>query len=226
GNVSEYLDSSGQTVAHFEYDPFGRLLDTMPLVSEDLAIKQALSYRFSTKPINFATGLYYYGYRWYDPQTGRWPSRDPIEEGGGDNIYGFVGNASAYEIDALGMFTSSSPYESVGEAHRLSISIPTLYAPRIPPTPLAPPLPIWWDATFGFDGLNAEGIAQCVRCPDGKSRIWKEGNFSFEWSASAGIQVGIPNISVGGATLFIGGRVEGKITGNLGIQCHDTHIHR
>jgi RHS repeat-associated protein len=28
------------------------------------------------------TGLLYYGYRYYDPVTGRWPSRDPIGEVG------------------------------------------------------------------------------------------------------------------------------------------------
>jgi hypothetical protein len=49
------------------------------------------------------TGLYYYTYRWYDPVTGRWPSRDPIEEIGGFNLYGFVGNRSTFAIDALGL---------------------------------------------------------------------------------------------------------------------------
>ncbi|MFU8849282.1 MAG: RHS repeat-associated core domain-containing protein [Opitutales bacterium] len=34
----------------------------------------------------------YYGFRYYDPVTGRWPSRDPIEERGGLNLYAFVGN--------------------------------------------------------------------------------------------------------------------------------------
>ena len=29
------------------------------------------------------TGLYYYGYRYYDATTGRWPSRDPIGDVGG-----------------------------------------------------------------------------------------------------------------------------------------------
>jgi hypothetical protein len=37
-----------------------------------------------------------------DPLTGRWPSRDPIEENGGVNLYGFVGNAPATKIDILG----------------------------------------------------------------------------------------------------------------------------
>lgn len=48
-------------------------------------------------------GLYYYGYRYYDPVTGRWPSRDPIEEEGGINLYGFVGNDGVGRIDDLGL---------------------------------------------------------------------------------------------------------------------------
>ena len=34
----------------------------------------------STKYLDKETGLYYYGYRFYNPSLGRWPSRDPIEE--------------------------------------------------------------------------------------------------------------------------------------------------
>jgi RHS repeat-associated protein len=48
------------------------------------------------------SGLYYYGYRYYDPVTGRWPSRDPIGEGGGLNLYGFVGNMGVQFVDVLG----------------------------------------------------------------------------------------------------------------------------
>jgi hypothetical protein len=44
----------------------------------------------------------YYGYRYYDPQTGRWPSRDPIGEEGGVNLYGFVYNDSQQLYDYLG----------------------------------------------------------------------------------------------------------------------------
>ena len=43
-----------------------------------------------------------YGYRFYDPLTGRWPSRDPIEEKGGMNLYGFVGNDGIDRFDLLG----------------------------------------------------------------------------------------------------------------------------
>ena len=39
----------------------------------------------------------------YDPNMGRWLSRDPIGEEGGVNLYGFVGNRPIDEVDALGL---------------------------------------------------------------------------------------------------------------------------
>ena len=47
--------------------------------------------------------LRYYGSRYYDPLTGRWPSRDPIGEDGGLNLYGFVGNEGVNRWDHLGL---------------------------------------------------------------------------------------------------------------------------
>jgi RHS repeat-associated protein len=44
-----------------------------------------------------------YLYRYYDPLTGRWLSVDPIEEKGGMNLYGFVGNNGVNKIDVLGL---------------------------------------------------------------------------------------------------------------------------
>jgi hypothetical protein len=49
------------------------------------------------------TGVTDYLYRWYDPVTGRWPSRDPIEEDGGVNLYGFVKNSPLGLFDVLGL---------------------------------------------------------------------------------------------------------------------------
>jgi uncharacterized protein RhaS with RHS repeats len=39
----------------------------------------------------------------YDSNIGRWISRDPIEEDGGLNLYGFVGNGGPSRIDVLGL---------------------------------------------------------------------------------------------------------------------------
>ena len=47
----------------------------------------------------------YYGYRYYSSMTGRWPSRDPIGEEGGINLYAYVGNNTVSRIDPLGLKT-------------------------------------------------------------------------------------------------------------------------
>lgn len=55
--------------------------------------------------------LHYYGYRYYDPVTGRWASRDPIGERGGLNLYGFVGNDGVNWWDYLGLLCHLVSYE-------------------------------------------------------------------------------------------------------------------
>jgi RHS repeat-associated protein len=49
------------------------------------------------------SGVTYYAYRWYGPLTGRWPSRDPIQEQGGVSLYGFVLNDGINWVDLLGL---------------------------------------------------------------------------------------------------------------------------
>jgi len=61
------------------------------------------AHRFSTKPLDQTTGLYYYGYRDYDAASGRWTGRDPIGEEGGLNLYGMVGNDAAGKVDVIGL---------------------------------------------------------------------------------------------------------------------------
>jgi len=73
GNVTDLVDTNGTTVAHYEYDPFGNT------TQQSGSAASQNPFRFSTKYLD-ETGLYYYGYRYYSPQLGRWPSRDPITE--------------------------------------------------------------------------------------------------------------------------------------------------
>jgi RHS repeat-associated protein len=94
GNITAYIDNACAVQASFDYDPFGNIANSNN--------PHALPYAFSTKPRESETGLYYYGYRFYDPAAGRWINRDPIEEEGGVNMYGFVENGSTYKSDFLG----------------------------------------------------------------------------------------------------------------------------
>lgn len=70
----------------------------------------AYSSRASSAGLSYPSGgVYLYGYRWYDPLTGRWPSRDPIGELGGRNLYGFVTNEPINGIDLRGLLNPSPP---------------------------------------------------------------------------------------------------------------------
>ncbi len=98
GNIGQLLDAANPTniLAHYEYSPFG---ETIVAVGE---LAKANPFRFSTKYHEDESGLVYYGYRYYNPDIGRWVNRDPIGERGGVNLFGFVGNNPIDHLDYLG----------------------------------------------------------------------------------------------------------------------------
>lgn len=53
--------------------------------------------------------LYYYGYRYYSAQLGRWLNRDPKQEDGGVNLYYFTSNSPTNLIDNLGLYYQGYP---------------------------------------------------------------------------------------------------------------------
>jgi len=117
------VDASQVTVASYRYDPFGNPIS----LSGSLA--GANVYRFSSKEIHVNSGMYYYGYRWYDPNLQRWLNRDPIMELGGINLYGFVGNDPVDGCDLFGL-------QGIGVFCRLSCE----FGARVPPVPRVPGL--------------------------------------------------------------------------------------
>ncbi|MCX8154903.1 MAG: RHS repeat-associated core domain-containing protein [Verrucomicrobiae bacterium] len=66
-------------------------------------LSQIFNYLFSTQPLDWETGLLYYGHRYYSPTPGRWLSRDSLGEEGGLNVYRFVYNDPIQNVDSLGM---------------------------------------------------------------------------------------------------------------------------
>ena len=104
GNITKYIDENGNVVAAYEYDDFGRLLSATGQMADSFRI------RFSTKYYDPETGLYYYGYRFYSPQLMRWLNRDPIEEEGGLNLYGFCLSNPISFYDDLGNLVITGSY--------------------------------------------------------------------------------------------------------------------
>jgi RHS repeat-associated protein len=107
GNVTALVNSSGSLQANYKYDPYGGTL------SSSGTLATANTMRFSSKPAMFSStggwGMYYYGYRFYDPATQRWLNRDPIGEEGGINLFDFVFNNPASNQDALGLSSVANP---------------------------------------------------------------------------------------------------------------------
>ena len=97
GNVTALVDAATGTVSgRYEYGAFGE-----PLRASGPAAGLN-PFRFSTKYQDEETGFLYYGYRYYNALTGRWLSRDPLEEEGGLNLYGFNKNDAIRFTDYLG----------------------------------------------------------------------------------------------------------------------------
>ncbi len=98
GEDAGVSSSAGSVSARYEYGPFGTLLR---ISGEPVALDNP--FRFSTKYHDDTADLMYYGFRYYNPSTGRWLSRDPLEEKGGFNLYGFVYNNPQRYSDPLGL---------------------------------------------------------------------------------------------------------------------------
>ena len=121
GNAVLLYDISGQMQADYVYDPYGNL------VAKSGGMADVNRYRFSGKEFNPHTGLYYYGYRFYDPNLQRWLNQDPLADPSfgllhraasrkgrsfaqrpvelteGPNLYEFVGNNPINKIDPMGL---------------------------------------------------------------------------------------------------------------------------
>jgi RHS repeat-associated protein len=115
GNIVRLLNSGGGVVASYAYDGFGNRLNPAASDIDGSGYADEQEFGFSTKFRDAETGLIYYGYRYYDPVTGRWPSRDPMGESLKLPIYSFVGNSPLSYFDLEGL--QSLPADSnVGES--------------------------------------------------------------------------------------------------------------
>ncbi|MEI6674771.1 MAG: RHS repeat-associated core domain-containing protein, partial [Verrucomicrobiota bacterium] len=103
GNISAWLGASGNLLARMDYSPFGQLVAQYKFTGTGDTTLSRLHFGFSTKHTDAETGMLDYGLRIYNPVTGGWQSKDLIEESGGLNLYGFVGNDGVNKVDKFGL---------------------------------------------------------------------------------------------------------------------------
>ncbi len=111
GNITYLVNSSQALAASYRYDPFGSTM------ASSGTLASANVYRFSSKEIHANSGMYYYLYRFYDPNLQRWINTDPLGEIGFEtsrnslsprpsnevNNYSFLRNGPANSVDPLGL---------------------------------------------------------------------------------------------------------------------------
>lgn len=98
-NVSELMNEQGQSVAFYDYAPYGS-------VTSDGELAQVNPLQWSSEVFEPEQALSYYNYRHYAPLDGRWISRDPVGEGESLPLYMFVENNPVFLVDVLGLAAS------------------------------------------------------------------------------------------------------------------------
>ena len=94
GDVVLATDASGAVSGTAEFTPFGNVLSSSGHTSR---------FGFSSKELD-ASGLIYYGYRYYSPEMNAWVSFDPAGEYGGINLYRFCYNNPLCYVDNNGLW--------------------------------------------------------------------------------------------------------------------------
>lgn len=102
GSSGLELDANGEVLSYEEYYPFG---GTAIWAATSLVEADYKTVRYSGKERD-ATGLYYYGYRYYQPWVCRWLSADPAGAIDGLNLFRMVRNNPVTLADAKGLAPS------------------------------------------------------------------------------------------------------------------------
>jgi RHS repeat-associated protein len=110
GTLRLVADAAGNVVKRIDYDSFGNIIaDTNPGFS--------IPFGFAGGLYDKDTGLVRFGYRDYDPDTGRWTAKDPILFNGRDtDLYGYCLNDPVNYIDPNGKELIGAVVGAVGGA--------------------------------------------------------------------------------------------------------------
>ncbi|AZC51666.1 Putative insecticidal toxin complex [Pseudomonas chlororaphis subsp. piscium] len=121
GSGTLELDGSGKVISMEEYYPYG---GTAVCTARSAVEADYKTVRYSGKERD-ATGLYYYGYRYYQPRAGRWLSADPAGTVDGLNLFRMVRNNPGTLRDDNGLApTKDDEEKNIAEIKNLTVADP------------------------------------------------------------------------------------------------------
>ncbi|MBW0171538.1 MAG: RHS domain-containing protein [Hydrogenophaga sp.] len=103
GTPQAITDEQQRVVWMAQYDAFGRA--SVQGLPSNSGVPFAFHLRFAGQYEDTETGWHYNWHRFYDPDTGRYLTPDPIGLRGGDNAFGYAGGDPLGAVDPWGLYT-------------------------------------------------------------------------------------------------------------------------
>lgn len=112
-NIAALCNNKGETVAHYTYDAWGKILSEYTVAADGLLVRWMDNAAAGINPFRYKgyfydeeSGLYYLNSRYYDPVTGRFLNADSYINPTGDilgyNMYAYCGNNPIMGYDPMG----------------------------------------------------------------------------------------------------------------------------
>nr|WP_314546113.1 RHS repeat-associated core domain-containing protein [uncultured Massilia sp.] len=102
GTPQELTDHEGKVAWSAQYRAWGQARQAISEAARKAGIRNPI--RFQGQYLDDETGLHYNRHRYYDPDTARYLTQDPIGLNGGENFYGYAPNPTGW-MDPLGLTT-------------------------------------------------------------------------------------------------------------------------
>jgi insecticidal toxin complex protein TccC len=122
GSATLELDGAAQLLTYEEYYPYG---GTAVWAAKSEIEAKYKTIRYSGKERD-ASGLYYYGFRYYVPWIGRWLNPDPAGTVDGLNLFRMVGNNPVSRQDLTGLMPTQLDWDEASSFSSATTSPPTL----------------------------------------------------------------------------------------------------
>ncbi|MFV3383727.1 RHS repeat-associated core domain-containing protein [Pseudomonas sp. NY15354] len=160
GSSALEVDGAGSLISQEEYYPYG---GTAVWTHRNAVEASYKTVRYSGKERD-ATGLYYYGYRYYQPWVGRWLSPDPAGTVDGLNTFSMVRNNPVTRVDDQGLMETNPNAWGAGRASAWARGRPSAGAPATTGN-AAPPARSAWGGAPRPQVLNSPAIPGTAAAP-------------------------------------------------------------